>query len=69
MRRTLADAASRGLDAGGSLPDALAGYHAARDRAALPMYRFTAELARLAPQQPQQRLLLQRLHPGPGAPG
>jgi flavin-dependent dehydrogenase len=55
----LADAASRGLDAGGSLPDALAGYHAARDRAALPMYRFTADLARLAPQQPQQRLLLQ----------
>jgi 2-polyprenyl-6-methoxyphenol hydroxylase-like FAD-dependent oxidoreductase len=46
----LADAVDHGLDTGpDGLDRALAGYQAARDRAAWPMYEFTCQLARLEP--------------------
>jgi 2-polyprenyl-6-methoxyphenol hydroxylase-like FAD-dependent oxidoreductase len=46
----LAGAVDRGLEGGpGGLDRALAGYQAARDRAALPMYQLTCQLARLEP--------------------
>jgi 2-polyprenyl-6-methoxyphenol hydroxylase-like FAD-dependent oxidoreductase len=46
----LAGAVDRGLEGGpGGLDRALAGYQAARDRAALPMYELTCQLARLEP--------------------
>jgi 2-polyprenyl-6-methoxyphenol hydroxylase-like FAD-dependent oxidoreductase len=46
----LAGAVDRGLEGGpGGLDRALAGYQAARDQAALPMYELTCQLARLGP--------------------
>jgi flavin-dependent dehydrogenase len=39
----------------------LAGYQAARDAAALPMYEMTLDVASLQPPRPHQRLLLERL--------
>jgi 2-polyprenyl-6-methoxyphenol hydroxylase-like FAD-dependent oxidoreductase len=46
----LAGAVDRGLEAGpAGLDRALAGYQSARDRAALPVYELTCQLARLAP--------------------
>jgi 2-polyprenyl-6-methoxyphenol hydroxylase-like FAD-dependent oxidoreductase len=57
----LADAVARGLDAGGSLEPALAGYRAERDRAALAMYRFTVDLASFAPPRVEQELLMRAI--------
>ena len=53
-----ADAAD--LD-GQPLEAALAGYQQARDRAALPMYGFTAELASFGPPRPEQQVLFAAL--------
>jgi hypothetical protein len=39
----------------------LAGYERARDRAALPMYEFTCELASFAPPRPEQQALFAAL--------
>jgi 2-polyprenyl-6-methoxyphenol hydroxylase-like FAD-dependent oxidoreductase len=57
----LAGAVSAGL--GGRRPpaDALAGYERERDRAALPMYDFTTELASFAPPRPEQQALFAAL--------
>ncbi len=60
----LADAVASGLDHGG-LATALPRYHVARDAAALPMYRFTEEVARLAPPRPEQQLLMQAVADSP----
>jgi 2-polyprenyl-6-methoxyphenol hydroxylase-like FAD-dependent oxidoreductase len=57
----LADAVAAGLDGGPPLDDALAGYHAARDAAALPMYEMTTDLASFAPPRPEQEMLLRAL--------
>jgi hypothetical protein len=43
----------------GGLP--LAGYQAARDAAALPMYEMTTDLASFAPARPEQEMLLRAL--------
>jgi flavin-dependent dehydrogenase len=61
----LADAVVAGLS-GGRLDRALAGYRRRRDRAALPMYRFTRQLARLAPMRPAERELFAALAADPG---
>lgn len=55
----LADAIATGRDS------ALADYHRCRDAAALPMYELTADIARLAPPRPEQRLLLRALEGRP----
>jgi 2-polyprenyl-6-methoxyphenol hydroxylase-like FAD-dependent oxidoreductase len=60
----LADAIAAGL-AGGRPGRALAGYRRQRDRAALPMYRFTRQLARLAPMRPAERELFAALASDP----
>ncbi len=57
----LAEAIGAGLDAGGKLGPALAAYRQRRDKAALPMYEFTTELASFAPPRPEQRLLFEAL--------
>ena len=57
----LADAVASGLDGGPPLDDALAGYQAARDAAALPMYEMTVDLASFAPPRPEQEMLLRAL--------
>jgi 2-polyprenyl-6-methoxyphenol hydroxylase-like FAD-dependent oxidoreductase len=57
----LADAVASGLDGGPPLDDALAGYQAARDAAALPMYEMTTDLASFAPPRPEQEMLLRAL--------
>ncbi len=63
----LADAVDRGLETGPSgLDRALAGYQAARDRAALPMYEFTCQLARV--DQPPPDEMLHLLHALGGNP-
>jgi 2-polyprenyl-6-methoxyphenol hydroxylase-like FAD-dependent oxidoreductase len=53
----LAGAVEAGLGGRQPLAEALAGYERERDRAALPMYRFTTELAALGPAGPDQRAL------------
>jgi 2-polyprenyl-6-methoxyphenol hydroxylase-like FAD-dependent oxidoreductase len=60
----LADAIVTGLS-GGRVDRALAGYRRQRDRAALPMYRFTRQLARLAPMRPAERELFAALAADP----
>jgi hypothetical protein len=50
-----------GLDGGPPLDEALAGYQAARDAAALPMYEMTVDLASFAPPRPEQEMLLRAL--------
>jgi 2-polyprenyl-6-methoxyphenol hydroxylase-like FAD-dependent oxidoreductase len=57
----LADAVASGLDGGPPLHEALAGYQAARDAAALPMYEMTTDLASFAPPRPEQEMLLRAL--------
>jgi 2-polyprenyl-6-methoxyphenol hydroxylase-like FAD-dependent oxidoreductase len=57
----LTDAVAAGLDGGPPLPEALAGYQAARDAAALPMYEMTTDLASFAPPRPEQEMLLRAL--------
>jgi hypothetical protein len=56
----LADAVATGI-AGGRLERALARYRRRRDRAALPMYRLTQHLARLAPARAADRQLFSAL--------
>jgi 2-polyprenyl-6-methoxyphenol hydroxylase-like FAD-dependent oxidoreductase len=53
----LAEAVEAGLGGRRPLAEALAGFERARDRAALPMYEFTCELATLAPPRPEQQAL------------
>jgi 2-polyprenyl-6-methoxyphenol hydroxylase-like FAD-dependent oxidoreductase len=57
----LAAAAEAGLGGRQPLPAALAGYERARDRAAMPMYEFTTELASFAPPRPEQQALFAAL--------
>ena len=57
----LADAVAAGLDGGPPLHEALAGYQAARDAAALPMYEMTTDLASFAPPRPEQEMLVRAL--------
>ena len=57
----LPDAVAAGLDGGPPLDEALAGYQAARDAAALPMYEMTVDLASFAPPRPEQEMLLRAL--------
>jgi 2-polyprenyl-6-methoxyphenol hydroxylase-like FAD-dependent oxidoreductase len=57
----LADAVADGLGGTTPLDAALAGYHAARDRAAKPMADFTAQLASFAPPPPEARVLFESL--------
>jgi 2-polyprenyl-6-methoxyphenol hydroxylase-like FAD-dependent oxidoreductase len=57
----LADAVAAGLNGGPPLDVALAGYQAARDAAALPMYEMTTDLATFAPPRPEQEMLLRAL--------
>jgi 2-polyprenyl-6-methoxyphenol hydroxylase-like FAD-dependent oxidoreductase len=53
----LATAVLRGLSGAQPLPDALADYHATRDRAGMPLYQFTCDRARLAPPAPPMQQL------------
>ena len=57
----LSDAVAAGLDGGPPLDEALAGYQAARDAAALPMYEMTTDLASFAPPRPEQEMLVRAL--------
>jgi 2-polyprenyl-6-methoxyphenol hydroxylase-like FAD-dependent oxidoreductase len=57
----LAGAVAAGLGGRRPLAEALAGYERDRDRAALPMYEFTTELASFAPPRPEQRALFAAL--------
>jgi 2-polyprenyl-6-methoxyphenol hydroxylase-like FAD-dependent oxidoreductase len=57
----LTDAVGAGLDGGPPLDEALAGYQAARDAAAVPMYEMTTDLASFAPPRPEQEMLLRAL--------
>jgi len=57
----LATAAEAGLGGRAPLQAALAGYERARDRAAMPMYEFTTELASFAPPRPEQQALFAAL--------
>ncbi len=57
----LADAAADGLGGIRPLHQALRGYHRARDKAARPMYDFTARLAAIAPPLPAEMALFQQL--------
>jgi 2-polyprenyl-6-methoxyphenol hydroxylase-like FAD-dependent oxidoreductase len=57
----LAGAVTDGLGGRRPLADALAGYERARDAAALPMYRFTTDLAALGPAGPEQQALFTAL--------
>jgi 2-polyprenyl-6-methoxyphenol hydroxylase-like FAD-dependent oxidoreductase len=57
----LADAVADGLGGSRPLAAALAGYHRARDRAARPMYDFTARLAAVNPPTPAEMALFRAL--------
>jgi 2-polyprenyl-6-methoxyphenol hydroxylase-like FAD-dependent oxidoreductase len=57
----LSDAIVAGLGGAETLERALAGYQHRRDQAALPMYRFTLELAAFAPPKPEQEVLFRAL--------
>ena len=57
----LADAVADGLGGIRPLGEALGRYHRARDRAARPMYDFTARLAAIAPPRPAEMALFQAL--------
>jgi 2-polyprenyl-6-methoxyphenol hydroxylase-like FAD-dependent oxidoreductase len=57
----LAGAVRAGLGGEQPLDAALAGYQRARDRAALPMYEFTAELASFGPPTVEQQVLFAAL--------
>ena len=64
----LAGAAVAGLGGDRPLAKALAGYQRARDRAARPMYDFTARLAALSPPRPEEMALFEALsHSQPDA--
>ena len=57
----LADAVADGLGGIRPLDQALRGYHRARDKAARPMYDFTAQLAAIAPPLPAELALFQQV--------
>jgi 2-polyprenyl-6-methoxyphenol hydroxylase-like FAD-dependent oxidoreductase len=57
----LADAVADGLGGIRPLAAALRGYHRARDRAARPMYDFTARLAAISPPTPAEMALFRAL--------
>ena len=57
----LADAVADGLGGIRPLAEALRGYHRARDRAARPMYDFTARLAAVSPPTPAEIALFRAL--------
>ena len=57
----LADAAADGLGGIRPLDEALRRYHQARDRAARPMYDFTARLAAIAPPLPAEMALFKAI--------
>jgi 2-polyprenyl-6-methoxyphenol hydroxylase-like FAD-dependent oxidoreductase len=57
----LAGAVEAGLGGRQPLQAALAGYERARDRAAMPMYEFTTELASFAPPRAEQQALFAAL--------
>ncbi|HZC61462.1 MAG TPA: hypothetical protein VE464_07465 [Streptosporangiaceae bacterium] len=57
----LADAVADGLGGIRPLGSALGQYHRARDKAARPMYDFTARLAAIAPPTPAEMALFQAL--------
>src|SRR6185437_12682073 len=57
----LADAVADGLGGIRPLAEALRGYHRARDRAARPMYDFTARLAAISPPRPAEMALFRAL--------
>jgi 2-polyprenyl-6-methoxyphenol hydroxylase-like FAD-dependent oxidoreductase len=57
----LADAVDAGLGGRQPLAAALAGYQRQRDRASLPMYEFTAQLAALAPPRVEDQVLFASL--------
>ena len=57
----LADAVADGLAGVRPLGSALGHYHRARDKAARPMYDFTARLAAVAPPTPAEMAMLQAL--------
>lgn len=57
----LATAINEGLSEGWLMEDALTGYEQRRNEAALPMYQFTCDLARLAPPTTEMRQLLTEL--------
>jgi len=57
----LADAVADGLSGIRPLAEALRGYHRARDRAARPMYDFTARLAAISPPRPAEMALFRAL--------
>jgi flavin-dependent dehydrogenase len=57
----LADAVDAGLAGRRGLEEALAGYQRQRDRAALPMYEFTAQLAAMRPPRVEDRVLFASL--------
>src|SRR5262249_59975513 len=57
----LAGAVAAGLGGDRPLATALAGYQRARDRAARPMYDFTARLAALSPPGPGENALFEAL--------
>jgi 2-polyprenyl-6-methoxyphenol hydroxylase-like FAD-dependent oxidoreductase len=64
----LAGAVVTGLGGGQPLVKTLAGYQRARDRAARPMYDFTARLAALTPPRPEEMALFEALsHSQPDA--
>jgi 2-polyprenyl-6-methoxyphenol hydroxylase-like FAD-dependent oxidoreductase len=54
----LVEAVTAGLSGQQPMPDALAGYHAARDGESKPIYDFTCELAAFAPSPPHMVALL-----------
>lgn len=57
----LAEAIRAGLSGERAIDDALAGYQAERDRARIPMWEFTVELASFGPPKPEQRVLFEAL--------
>jgi 2-polyprenyl-6-methoxyphenol hydroxylase-like FAD-dependent oxidoreductase len=57
----LSNAIANGLGGTQPLEEALAGYQRERDRTALPMYRFTLDLAAMAPPRPEQEVLFRAL--------
>jgi 2-polyprenyl-6-methoxyphenol hydroxylase-like FAD-dependent oxidoreductase len=65
----LADAVANGLGGRQPLERALAGYAAARDRDALPMFEFTTDLASFGPPRVEQRVLFAALAANPAEVG
>ncbi len=58
----LANAVHNGLTGRRPMAEALAGYQSRRDTAALPMYEFTSEMARMQPPTPEQEATFAAMH-------